>query len=422
MKKIISILLVMVMLLAILSGCSNEKPKARAFNAETLIVYEDSITSRTSAEYLCQALRPKMGVLLKTVSHTNFNGDLATGNYIFIGETGLITEQKNLGNNAAEIALYKEGLSIRGQDAFYLHLAVVHVVDLWGSNEEYGLKDDALWIDVDVAEKLNTMEEKGDQILTVMSQNVLINAPGWDAPDERMIRLNELIKKYTPDLLGMQEVSYTWYGLIKEYLGDEYGIIGHSRDGVDATTGEWAPVLYRKTRFEVLDSGCFWLSDTPDVPSTYPEAYVARTCSWAKLKDKQTGKELLFANTHLDPSLENHDGSVARPKQMAVITNFLKDYVGECAVYLTGDFNMGLGNIAVNENLASAKAVGALNTSNVTGTCGGSEIDFIFYNRLFSRPIQYHVCDEKYNGTKENDPMAEFISDHYGIIGRFLPL
>ena len=53
-------------------------------------------------------------------------------------------------------------------------------------------------------------------------------------------------------------------------------------------------------RFILLDSGCFWLSETPDKPSVGWDAKYPRICSWAQLQDRNTGNTLYFLNTHFE--------------------------------------------------------------------------------------------------------------------------
>ena len=80
----------------------------------------------------------------------------------------------------------------------------------------------------------------------------------------------------------------------------EDGEIGVGRnDGIRA--GEYAAILYNKERIEPLESGTFWLSDTPGVPgSTSWSNTITRICTWARFSDLQTGKTFFLFNLHLD--------------------------------------------------------------------------------------------------------------------------
>lgn len=63
--------------------------------------------------------------------------------------------------------------------------------------------------------------------------------------------------------------------------------------------GEHCPIFYDRERFELRDSGTFWLSPTPEVPSTgWGEAF-PRLCSWIELQDRLTGHRFRVSNLHL---------------------------------------------------------------------------------------------------------------------------
>ena len=65
------------------------------------------------------------------------------------------------------------------------------------------------------------------------------------------------------DILGTQEVLHNQLEDLKQRL-PEYGVIGVGReDGKEK--GEYSALWYQKDRFNLLDSGYFWLSETPEV-------------------------------------------------------------------------------------------------------------------------------------------------------------
>ena len=73
----------------------------------------------------------------------------------------------------------------------------------------------------------------------------------------------EVVRARGVDLLGMQEVLAHQLNDLKERL-PEYRAIGAGReDGKEK--GEYSAIMYRADRFEVIDSGWFWLSETPEV-------------------------------------------------------------------------------------------------------------------------------------------------------------
>ena len=100
------------------------------------------------------------------------------------------------------------------------------------------------------------------------------------------------------DLLGMQEVLAHQLNDLKERL-PEYRAIGAGReDGKEK--GEYSAIMYRADRFEAIDSGWFWLSETPEVAGSKGwDGACERMATWAILKEKKTGREFFFINTHL---------------------------------------------------------------------------------------------------------------------------
>ena len=72
--------------------------------------------------------------------------------------------------------------------------------------------------------------------------------------------------------------------------GTGFVAVGGSREGDG--TGEHAAVLCRTSRVEVREHGDFWLSPTPDRPSTGWDAPTyRRLCTWVRLRDRADGLE-----------------------------------------------------------------------------------------------------------------------------------
>ena len=154
---------------------------------------------------------------------------------------------------------------------------------------------------------------------------------GWSV---RKDRVANYIKENHIEVVGMQEVLHTQLEDLLARL-PEYDYVGVGRtDG--ATKGEYSPVFFLKDKFEVLEKGNFWLSETPDVPGSKGwDAALERVASYAKLKDKQTGKVFMAVNTHFD-----HVGVTARRESAKLIMKKIKQIVGKRPAVVTGDFNV----------------------------------------------------------------------------------
>ena len=136
------------------------------------------------------------------------------------------------------------------------------------------------------------------------------------------------------DLIGMQEVLKPQFDDLSDRLSPDYGCIGVGRDD-GKTSGEYAPIWYRKDRFDLLDSGCFWLSATPDKPSVGWDAKYPRICGWARLRERSTGNTLYFLNTHFD-----HVGVQARKQSARMIVEWIRSHADRGEAILVGDFNV----------------------------------------------------------------------------------
>ena len=178
----------------------------------------------------------------------------------------------------------------------------------------------------------------GEPAMKVMSFNIRYGAAndGENSWPQRNHLVLETIQLFNPDLLGTQEVlEFQAEFLIENLPG--YGFHGVGRDD-GKREGEFVPVMYRKDRFELLESGHFWLSESPDVPGSVSwDSSLTRMCSWVILRDKK-GKAQPFAvgNAHFD-----HRGQQARLESAKLIRQRVDAISDNMAVIVMGDFNTG---------------------------------------------------------------------------------
>ncbi|MFA7472832.1 MAG: endonuclease/exonuclease/phosphatase family protein [Spirosomataceae bacterium] len=172
------------------------------------------------------------------------------------------------------------------------------------------------------------------QELRVMSYNIrykntIDSINNWD---HRKENLTGLIRYHGADVVGVQEAQPDQMADLEKLL-PEYSWYGVPR--VEGKSGEYTAIFYRKDRFEQLDAGTFWLSETPDVKESKSwDAFYPRTASWAKLRDKKTKRTFFFFNTHFD-----HRGRVARVKSAETLRQQIAKIAGNQPVVVTGDFN-----------------------------------------------------------------------------------
>ncbi len=176
------------------------------------------------------------------------------------------------------------------------------------------------------------------QDLTVASFNIRTDTQkdvdqgdGWQ---QRCPQVCRIILSRDFDVFGAQEVRHNQLLDMCEGL-PEYAYVGVGRDD-GKNGGEYSPVFYKKERFELLDSGTFWLSETTDVPSKGWDARYPRVCSWVRLKDRVCKRIFWFFNLHMD-----HRGIVARRESSHLIVKKVQEIATpKEPVILTGDFNV----------------------------------------------------------------------------------
>ncbi len=155
---------------------------------------------------------------------------------------------------------------------------------------------------------------------------------GINAWGNRKDNVNALIRYHDFDIFGTQE------GL-RHQLDDiarlkEYRYTGGGRDD-GKKAGEHSAIFYKKDRFRLLDSGDFWLRETPDTPGKGWDATCCnRIVSWGKFRDALTKKVFFVFNAHFD-----HQGVVARRESGKLLVEKIRLIAGELPVVLTGDFN-----------------------------------------------------------------------------------
>lgn len=240
------------------------------------------------------------------------------------------------------------------------------------------------------------------ETVRIMSFNVR------DGEFDREEIVPQVVADYLPDSVGFQECEGTWYLTLKTYLPD-YQIIGVGRLTGIPLLGESTAIMFRKDKYELVDWGTFWLSQTPDKVSLGWDAKYYRTCTWAVLKNRETGECYAHINTHLDNS-----GTEARIKGLELVMEKAASF--DMPVVVTGDFNFPKGSDLykklISGELTDVSSIAAEADSGCTahgynGTVTGNPIDFICVNGKITDVKSYKIMREKYND--------RYVSDHYPI-------
>jgi endonuclease/exonuclease/phosphatase family metal-dependent hydrolase len=136
--------------------------------------------------------------------------------------------------------------------------------------------------------------------------------------------LCQLIRDHDFDIFGQQEGIYA---MLSDMLGTEYGYIGSGNTA--QLQGQRSAICYKKNKFEVLENGDYWNSSTPEVPGSS-----SSKCTWGKFREKASGREFYFFNSHFDVSSEANRNLAAN-----LMLSRAKALAGDYPVFCTGDFN-----------------------------------------------------------------------------------
>jgi endonuclease/exonuclease/phosphatase family metal-dependent hydrolase len=137
-----------------------------------------------------------------------------------------------------------------------------------------------------------------------------------------------------PDIFGAQEVLHPQLCDMLKHL-DGYDYIGVGRDD-GKQKGEYAAIFFDNKKVKLVDSGHFWLSETPEKPSLGWDAACTRICTWGLFEKNEEGLRFYFFNLHMD-----HVGVKARREAAKLVVERIKQLSGDTTpVVLTGDFNV----------------------------------------------------------------------------------
>ncbi len=290
----------------------------------------------------------------------------------------------------------------------------------------------------------SAVAEAGGNTYSVMSQNLcqwgedaLSGNPNFEdgVAYSRKVVMQQRILNADPDILLFQEVYFVnrtqngktilaWSTYLKNTFGSTYNFYGDYRSDSDK---EGILVGIKKSKFDYVDDGCFWLSTKPDAPRSQQvkawDASHVRTCHWVLMRDKATGQEIAAYSTHLDVggALARENGAKVIADKMAALK---KDHPNALFV-VGGDFNENPGkpgyvNIdnalggMVDDGRYVAETVennyrtsGDINDLTFTGNHYQS-IDFIFADTANTEVEYFRVMNDNYFDLRP--------SDHQGVL------
>lgn len=249
---------------------------------------------------------------------------------------------------------------------------------------------------------------------------------------KRKFPIAQIIKTHNFDIFGIQEDHLVELGGLKPLL-DDYNSVGfpnfESKD-----SGSFNSVFYKKDRYEVLDSGMFFLAEDETQPMIgwlqSNESGFIRSCTWVKFKDKTFKKEIWVYNTHT----EWRDTAALESAKMLI--RKMKENAGESSpVILMGDFNVDPSSPAYKTfnnsdfvkdgaNVAETKLKDPNTLTFNNFKKPERRMDFIFVTEAVS-VLEYDVLLDKYKkigdeffitDQYEEGNDLKFASDHYPVV------
>lgn len=251
--------------------------------------------------------------------------------------------------------------------------------------------------------------------LKVISFNIRYNSyenidgeNGWPNRKGAVVRM---IREEHPAAIGLQEALIDQLMYLDSCL-PEYRRIGVGRDD-GKEDGEFMAIYYDTTQMELAGQNIWWLSETPHEPSRGWDAACNRMVTEAVLRDRKSGKEFVYLNTHLD-----HVGQVARAEGAKYIASLLDNTCSP--VILGGDMNSTIDdtifNAFYNVGMKPARdltdSTSNAITYNAFGGCdqSGNGVDGKVIDHFFVKDLKV-VSFRTLNG----DYGVPYISDHYPI-------
>ena len=178
--------------------------------------------------------------------------------------------------------------------------------------------------------------------IKVMSFNVFVGTKGANTegimtggPAQRQQHVITTIRNQMPDVLGVQEASNVWISFLDKglkYNGYKYVGTGREPHLTAQSANEGCQIFYNADKYNVLETNTYWLSDTPDTFSKYPESDYTRIVTYAIFERKSDGFQFMHVNTHLDWG--------ALTKQINKMFELIDAVDFDGLTVFTGDFNM----------------------------------------------------------------------------------
>jgi endonuclease/exonuclease/phosphatase family metal-dependent hydrolase len=266
-------------------------------------------------------------------------------------------------------------------------------------------------------------------IIRVMTFNIHGNDPEWAAIHADLTL--GVIRRYSPDLMGLQEAAAPNLEFYRQHLTD-YDYEPGQKYGEEEDCG-YCSIFWKKERFERMESGNFWFSRTPEIPSSDWGVPYPLGATWIRLQDKLTGTQLLHLNTQFE---DGSWGEQSRQKSGSLIVERVAHLAPDIPVILTGDFNCNPWSAAYNyfmtngftDTYRAAGNADSVDSSTYHGYAGrqyfalewGAEL-FWRVDWILTRDGTQHLQTSSSTIVRDADPPM-YPSDHYPVVSELVVL
>lgn len=302
-------------------------------------------------------------------------------------------------------------------------------------NQNQSVGDTETILDEGVSDFGGTNQLKYDEHkLVVMTFNVMCSFCSNDKGDnekweDRVPHFGDIISRYNPDLIGLQELTY-----LSEIRDIQNVIKGYRpvfardlpKNSIGWTVYPDAIILYREDRFELVESGVYWLSPTPDKPWSYgwADSNIWRIVVWAHLRQISDKRDLYFASTHFDNNYPNEE------KSAPVVIERTRDWAKKMPVVVVGDFNSVRGTPAY-KILTQEGVETDFRLNNSFESCArwaivSNQFKEVSYNpkdcydHIFISGMASWGCNWWYVDKSVYGPNSVYPSDHFPVIAELI--
>lgn len=189
-------------------------------------------------------------------------------------------------------------------------------------------KDFSDYITADECEKTNATDTR------VMSANLLVHFEDWggSAVPPRAKMFTEVMNKYQPDVLGVQELCDDWYCCLAENMPKNYKFLNGVRTLLSL---KYTAIIYNSDTVKVVEKGSVNYAEGTDRRT--------RRIEWALFERLDNGKQFIATSTHFDLLHKDKiEEELPRLKseadELIAFADSMKEKYG-CSVIITGDYN-----------------------------------------------------------------------------------